>query len=199
MRLSRALAIVLLAGLAACAEPPKKELDAAEQALQQARQSDAPRYAPDALKQAEDTLQDAHRKVEAQDYKGAFFAARDATEKAHGAVAQASAAKKNARSNTEMAEAVIQASLDEADAARDEAIKAKTPEKAFEEVDPQAQQIKDGLAALPGMLEKGELLEAQKAAADLKAKAASLPGLYRDAVTKWDEEHPKGKKPAAKK
>jgi hypothetical protein len=55
----------------------------------------------------------------------------------------------------------------------------------------------DAVQRVADTLAKGDVLEAQKAAAELRAQAADLPAAFRDARALWEEEHPpKGRKPA---
>ncbi len=117
----------------------------------------------------------------------------EAAERARAATQAAGAAKTVARSAAQMAQAEVQAVLDEAAGVRDEATNAKVPETAFEEPDALVKEVSDGLGALARTIDDGGVLEAQKAAVALKAKAAPLPGLFREAAEKWEADHPKGK------
>ena len=61
-RLSRSLlAVLATAALAACDQPPVKEIAAAEAALEQARQSGADHYAAERFKDAETAFHEAQR------------------------------------------------------------------------------------------------------------------------------------------
>jgi hypothetical protein len=189
-----------LAVLVACEHPPDKEIAAAEAAIAQAKSSEAARYAPDRLKEAEDALSAARQKVQDKDYRGALSSAMEAAERSRAAAQAAGAAKTVARSAAEVAQAEIQAVLDEAAGVREEATGNKVPETAFEDVDALVKQIADGLVSITQTIETGAVLEAQKAALELKTKAAPVPGLFREAADKWQAEHPKGRgTPPAKK
>jgi hypothetical protein len=182
--------------LAACDQPPGKEIAAAEAALAQARIDQADAYAPDRYKEAEAALRAAKSKVEEKDYRGALSAAMDATEKSRAASQATASARVLARSAAEVALAELQAALEEVDAVREEARKAKVPEQAFAEAEPRIAEAREGVASVSETLASGRMLEAQKAALELKSRFGSLPAELREAMQKWQEEHPRGRRRA---
>lgn len=190
------LALLPILTLAACDQPPAKEIAAAEAALGQAQKDGADAFAPEQWKAAGAALAQARQKVDAKDYRGALSSAIDASDKAKNAASAAASAKLLAKSAAEVAQAEIQAALDDATAVKEEAAQAKAPDSVFADLEPKLETVRQGLAAIAGTLEKGDLLAAQKAATDLKAQAAPLAQAYRDALTQWQDAHPKGRKPA---
>ena len=197
VRLILSLAGCLL--LSACDQPPAREIAAAETALAQARKDQADAYAPEQWKAAEAALAQARQKVDGKDYRGALSSAMDAGEKARSASAAVASAKLLVKGAAQMAQAEVQAALDEVATVREEAAKSKVPEEAFAAVDDRVQQATDAVAALTSHIEKDELLEAQKAGADLKARFGTLGTEFRAALDAWLEEHPKGRKAVKKK
>ena len=193
-RALRRLGLVVPAVMLACDQPPAKEIGAAEAALAQARASQAHRYAPERLKEAEAALDTARRKVEEKDYRSALSSAMEAAERSRAAAQAAAAAKMVVRSAAEVARAEVQAALDDVQAVRDEAAAAKIPQEAFAELEPLAREIEAGVATVTAHLDAQELLEAQAAAAALKPQAARLPALYRQAIADWNAAHPKGRR-----
>ncbi len=194
--------ILPLAGcllLSACDQPPAREIAAAEAALAQARKDQADAYAPEQWKAAEAALNQARQKVDAKDYRGALSSAMDAGEKAKAASGAVASAKLLVKGAAQMAQAEVQAGLDEVAAVREEAAKSKVPEEAFAAVEARVQEATAGVAALTAQIEKDELLEAQKTSADLKARFASLGADFRAALDAWLAEHPKGRKAVKKK
>lgn len=185
----------LLAG--ACGEPPTKEIAAAETQIEEARKEGAERYAADRWREATSALTAARAKVEQKDYKGALSAANDAAEKARSARSAATAAKVVARGTAETSLTEVAVLFEEVEAIRQEATAAKVPEEAFAELQPKLEEVGQARERASATLERGDLLEAQKAAAELKAMAAPLPGLFRQAQEKWVAEHPKGRKKKA--
>ncbi len=184
--------------LAGCEQPPTRELTAAESALADAREAGADSYAPDLWDQANGALQAARQKVEQKDYRGALSAAIDAADKARAAAAAVPSAKLLLKGAAEVAQAEAQAALEEVAAVREEAAKAKVPEAAFEQVASLVGEVEAGLKSVTDHLAQDDLIAAQKAATELKAKAASLRADFRAALDRWIEEHPRGRRPARK-
>ena len=197
----RALAIAAAAAtavLGACDQPPDKEIAAAEEQVEQARAAGAGHYAPARLHEAEAAMQDAHQKVAEKDYRGALSAATDAADKARAAAKAAKAAQTLARGSAELAQAEARVMLDEAARIREEAVKANVPDAAFEDLEPRARKVNQDLETVAAILQRGELLEAQKAAAAVKTEAAALPAQYLNAVEAWRAANPKGRRAPAK-
>lgn len=191
----RILALVVPLALIACDQPPTKEIAAAEAQLEQARQAGAERFVPDRWRDAQAALAGARAKVEQKDYRGALSAANDAADKGRAAVQAVTAARANARGAADLALREISVFLEELDQLRQEALTAKVPEEAFAEIQPRVDEIREGMQRVSETLGRGEVLEAQKAAAELRAHAADLPAAFRDARAQWEEEHPRGRRP----
>ena len=96
----------LLCGLflcAACSEPPRKELDRAQAAVDRARKAGADEYAHDAFAAAGNALKQAHEAVAQRDYRLALSHALDASERADDAALQAETGRSRARTEAERA------------------------------------------------------------------------------------------------
>ncbi len=183
-----ATALTALA-LSACEKPPVKEMAAAESVLTQARADEAERYAPDRLKEAEATFAEAQKKVQDKDYRGAVISAAEATEKARSASKAAGSAKTVAQSTTQVAVAEIRAALDEIAGIREEARKSKAPDAIFEGLQLRAEEAERAVQDISALVEKGNFLEAQKAATALRGQAVALPRLWREALDQWQATH----------
>lgn len=193
-------ALVLAAlPLLACAQPPTKEIAAAEAAIEQARRDEADLYARERFGDAEAALRLARQKVDEKDYRAALKAAMDAGEEAKAASAAVASAKVLAKSAAEMASAEVQAALDEVALVQEEAAKAKVPDEAFAELQPRLDAARQAVTSVAEALEKGDLLLAQKAGGEAKAATASLAADFRAALERWQEEHPKKGRPVKKK
>jgi predicted S18 family serine protease len=96
--LAVACALVLCA---ACSEPPQKEIDRAQGAIDAARAAGADQYAADEFTAATSALQQAHEAVEQRDYRLALSRALDANERALEAAKEAANGKARARSEVE--------------------------------------------------------------------------------------------------
>jgi colicin import membrane protein len=114
---------ITLALLAAgCAEPPQAEIDAVNAALQEVQAGDAPEYAPDALRAAEDAKAALEAEIKAQaekfaltrNYDVALQKATAAKEAAAAAQTQAAAAKEKAMNDATAAIAAQRTALAEA-------------------------------------------------------------------------------------
>jgi Domain of unknown function (DUF4398) len=88
---------------AACAEPPNKELDQAQGAIETARAAGADQFAPEEIKAAADALARAHTAVGQRDYRSALSAALDAKERARDAARTAAERMAQLRSEAERA------------------------------------------------------------------------------------------------
>ena len=174
-------------------------MTAAETALAEAQRAEAEKYASELMEQAKAALVAARQKVEQKDYRGALSSAVDASEKARAAAAAVPSAKMLLKGAAETAQAEAQAALDEVAAIREEAAKAKVPDAAFEVVATAVGEVEAAMKAVADDLAKEDFSAAQKAGAELKAKAAALAAGYRAALDKWLEEHPRGRRPAKKK
>lgn len=101
----RRLSVLLcaLALCAACSEPPQKEIDRAQGAIDAARAAGADQYARDTFAAATAALQQAHDAVGQRDYRLALSRAVDANERALEAAKEAANGKARARSEAEAA------------------------------------------------------------------------------------------------
>jgi exonuclease VII small subunit len=113
-RLSVLLVIILLT--TACSEPPNKEINRAQGAIDAARAAGGEQYATDAFNAATAALQQSHEAVEQRDYRLALSRAVDAYERAQEAAKLAADGKAKARSEAEMAVSSVNAALLQLDA-----------------------------------------------------------------------------------
>jgi hypothetical protein len=84
-----------------CSEPPQKEIDQAQGAVDTARAAGADQYAPDDYTAATASLQKAHEAVDQRDYRQALSYALDARERAKAAASAAADGQAKARSDAE--------------------------------------------------------------------------------------------------
>jgi hypothetical protein len=103
-RMSRSGAHGLICALAfsvACSEPPQKEIDRAQGAIDAARAAGADQYATEAFNAATSALQQAHEAVQQRDYRSALSRALDANERALEAAKDSANGKVRARAEAE--------------------------------------------------------------------------------------------------
>ena len=103
------LAIVLAA--AGCGDPPTKEMNQAQGAIDAARAAGAEQYATDEYKAAVDALRRAQDAVTQRDYRQALNDALDSRERAQNAAREASSQKAQARSQAERLVAEVTTAL----------------------------------------------------------------------------------------
>ena len=108
-------ASVVLVCLVACSEPPQKELDQAQGAVDTARAAGADQYAADDFNAATTSLQKAHEAVEQRDYRQALSYALDARERAKAAASAAADGQAKARSDAEARITALLASTQQLD------------------------------------------------------------------------------------
>jgi Domain of unknown function (DUF4398) len=111
----RLLPVLLLLSIAACSEPPQKELDQAQAAIDAAKAAGADQYAPEEYTGATTTLQKAHASVDQRDYRAALNYAIDARQRAAEAGKDAATGKAKARRTAEQLVADCSARLNQLD------------------------------------------------------------------------------------
>lgn len=102
------LAILLAAG---CSEPPNKEMNRAQGALDAARAAGAEQYAAEAYSAATAALQQSREAVDQRDYRLALSRAIDAYERAQDAAKLAADGKARARAEAEVAVSTANAAV----------------------------------------------------------------------------------------
>jgi hypothetical protein len=103
LRATLPIAVIAIAATIACSEPPSKEMDQAQGAIDAARAAGAELYAPNEFEAARTALKRSEEAVAARDYRLALGHALDARERAHDAAREAANGKAAARSNAERA------------------------------------------------------------------------------------------------
>ncbi len=93
--------VALAATVAACGDPPEKEIQQAQGAIDAARAAGADQYAHDELAAADKALKDSNDAVNDRDYRLALNYALDAREHAQTAAKQASDGKAAARADAD--------------------------------------------------------------------------------------------------
>lgn len=157
-------AVVLFA---ACSEPPRKEIDRAQQAIDTARRAGAEQYAPETFSAATAALQQSNQAVEQRDYRLALSLAVDASDRAQDAARAATDSKAKARTNTESALNTANALLMQLQARVKVAEEARVPAR---ELAPARVTLKDAERTL-------QKARALLAAEDYTAAKAAVTGL----------------------
>ena len=159
-----ALALTALILCAACSEPPQKEIDHAQGAIDAARAAGADQYAAAEIATATTALQQAHEAVDQRDYRLALSRAVDAGEHAQEAARQAADGTARARSE---AESVIHAASTAIQQLQTKLKTAATLRLSESDLKPAKRALADGERAVQkarAALAKGAYLDAQAAA-----------------------------------
>lgn len=107
LRVGRRLALVILVLSTSCAEPPNKEINQAQGAIDAARAAGADRFAAAEFVAATDALKRAEDAVAAGDYRLALNHAIDSRERAQGAAKMSVEGRADARGQAERAIAEV--------------------------------------------------------------------------------------------
>jgi len=171
----RVLALLLLGAtffVAACADdPPEKEMQQAQNAIDAARVAGAGDYAHDELAAAEEALKNAHAAVDQRDYRLALTSAFDSRERAQTAQAQAADQKLVARGEAGRALTDVSTALAHAHASLQTAEATRTPRslaaprKVIRDLDRSVQEARAAFA-------KGEYVTTMKVLKDGNARLA---------------------------
>jgi hypothetical protein len=153
-------AILLCAG---CSDPPQKEIDRAQGAIDAARAAGAARYASDEFTAATTSLQRAHEAVAQRDYRLALSRALDASERAQQAARQAADGKARARSEAEATTAATAAATRQLRTAIKTAEAARAPTPVLAEARKAAASADTSLQKARALLEAEQYLEAKDA------------------------------------
>jgi len=113
-RLLLSLAVLAAVAGAACGDPPDKEMQQAQGAIDAARAAGADQYARDEFAAAEDALKRSHEAVGQRDYRQALNTALDARERAQEAAKETVNKKAIARADATKAIADVDAALHDA-------------------------------------------------------------------------------------
>jgi hypothetical protein len=183
-----ALSLLVTAALAigACGEPPDKELQQAQTAVDEARAAGADKYAHDEFAAAEDALKRARQAVDDRDYRLALNDALDARERARTAAAAAVDQKETTRLDAARTLRAATAAVDQATKKLHEAEAARVPARVLA---PHRAAIANGQAVVQkarAAFDRGDYLEVagpassvtprmQAAVHDLDAAVASVP------------------------
>ena len=159
--------IVILVLSAGCSEPPQKEIDRAQQAIDQARAAGADRYAPETFAAASDALKQSHEAVDQRDYRLALSRAVDASDRAQEATREAADNKAKARQSTEAKINAANAALMQLQARVKTAESARVPARELKDA---RDTVTDASAAL-------QKARAALSTEDLTAAQAAVDGL----------------------
>jgi len=174
---------------AACSEPPQKELDMAQGAIDAARAAGAEQYAREPLNAAAASLQAAHDAVSQRDYRLALSRALAAREQAHEAAKRAADGKARTRSESEAAIVAVAGALE---ALRQKTKAAEAARVPSSDLAPARAAARDAQAALQkarAAISDGHYLEAGAAVATTREAITKTIAELNDLI---DARNPRG-------
>jgi len=186
LRVARRLAFVILVLSASCAEPPHKEMNQAQGAIDAARAAGADRFATAEFTAATDALRRSEEAAAAGDYRLALNHAIDSRERAQSSARQAVEGRANARGQAERAISEVatlisraQAQLKDPDITRLNGRLLRRPRETVAAAEKMLQEARSGLAredyaAVTTALD-GAAAKLQAALTEIDAAASPAP------------------------
>jgi len=170
MRRVPAWLLAALLVLPACAEPPTKELNQAQGALDTARAAGAEQYATAEYRNAAAALKAANDAVTQGDYRLALSNALDSRERAQNAARIAAESRARVRSEVERAMAEVAGLIAQANARVTAARKIKPPRRNLREAEQLLARVNDDVQKAGAAMQKEDYLAAQPALEGIKQR-----------------------------
>jgi hypothetical protein len=177
MRRLPAWLLATLLVVPACAEPPNKEINQAQGALDAARAVGADQYAPDEYKAASAALKAANDAVTERDYRLALSNALDSRERAQNAAREAAETRARLRGEVERSMAEVAALLAQANGRVTAADKLKVPRRALREAQQLLAQVNDDVQKAGAAMQAENYAAAQPALIGIKERLAKVIAL----------------------
>jgi len=177
MRRLPAWLLAALLVLPACAEPPNKELNQAQGALDAAKAAGAQQYAPAEYQTAADSLKAANDAVNQRDYRLALSNALDSRERAQNAARQAAETRARVRSEVERAMAEVAGLIAQANARVTAAEKNRGPRRHLREAQQLLARVNDDVQKAGAAMKAEDYLAAQPALSGIKERIQQVLSL----------------------
>jgi hypothetical protein len=182
-RLPAWLLAALLVALSACAEPPNKEINQAQGALDAARAVGADRYAPDEYRAATAALKAANDAVAQGDYRLALNNALDSRERAQNAAREAAETRARVRGEVERSMAEVAAMLAQANGRVAVAGKTRVPRRTLREAQQLLARVNDDVQKAGAALKAEDYAGAQPALSGIKERIAKVIAMLEQSTT----------------
>jgi hypothetical protein len=169
-RVRRLLIGLLLLTAAGCSEPPQKEIDQAQSALDAARTAGADKYAAEEYSDASATLQKAHASVDQRDYRQALSYALDARQRAIEASRQVPDGRTRAKTSVDILVKTTGTRADRLDAALKTAEEAKVPARELRTPRATLTAARTSLQEARRLIDTGNFAEAAATVAGVREK-----------------------------
>jgi len=158
--------------ISACAEPPHKEMDQAQGAIDAARAAGADKYAATEFAAATDTLKQATDAAALRDYRMALNRALESREHAQNAAREAAETRARVRGEVERSMAEIAGLLAQANLRLTEAERARVPRQTLRAVTQTLAQVNAAVQKAGEALETDDYLAAQPVLTGVKEQTA---------------------------
>ena len=177
MRRLPAWLLATLLVVPACTEPPNKEINQAQGALDAARAVGADQYAADEYKAAAAALQAANDAVTQRDYRLALSNALDSRERAQNAAREAAETRARLRGEVERSMAEVAALLAQANGRVTAADKLKVPRRALREAQQLLAQVNEDVQKAGAAMQTEDYAAAQPALVGIKERLTKVIAL----------------------
>ena len=177
MRRLPAWLLATLLVVPACTEPPNKEINQAQGALDAARAVGADQYAADEYQAAAAALKAANDAVTQRDYRLALSNALDSRERAQNAAREAAETRARLRGEVERSMAEVAALLAQANGRVAAADKLKVPRRALREAQQLLAQVNDDVQKAGAAMQTENYAAAQPALIGIKERLAKVIAL----------------------
>jgi hypothetical protein len=175
--------LVTLLVLPACAEPPNKEINQAQGALDTARAAGAEQYATTEYRAAADALAAANDAVTQGDYRLALNNALDSRDRAQNAARQAAETRARVRGEVERAMAEVAAQLAQANSRVTAAGKSRIPRRTLREAQQLLAGVNDDVQKAGAAMKAENYASAQPVLASVKERLGRVMYLLDQAST----------------
>jgi hypothetical protein len=169
-RLWSGAVLIASLSLSACAEPPNKEMDQAQGAIDAARAAGAEQYAEDEFDAATTTLQLAHDAVALRDYRLALNHALESRQHAQNAAREAADSRARIRGEVERAMAEATALLGQASTAVAAAESSRLPRRTLREAEQALAAVTADVQEAGATMRAGDYVGAQPMLEGLKER-----------------------------
>lgn len=156
--------------VAACAEPPNKEMDQAQGAIDAAKAAGAEHYAAAEYAAAVDALKRSNEAVAQSDYRLALNHALDARERAQNAARLAADGKAQVRAEVERTQAEVSGLIVQANARLESARKARVPRRLLAAPAQEVATVSEEVQKAGELLKAGSYLEARPVLQNAKSR-----------------------------
>jgi hypothetical protein len=181
--IARILVLALGVAALACTEPPTREMNQAQGAIEAARAAGAAEYATEEFKAAEAALLRSHQAVEERDYRQALNHALDARDRAQTAAGQAADEKARVRTEADRHLRTAESALERLNERLNTPPAARLPAAALTPIRTAIDAVTTAVDAARGAFDRGDYRAATATLADVETRLGQITSEIDAAVT----------------